>query len=139
MLKIALIACSLLCLAGGLSLAAALIGEPGGSPIVAYFAAAAVLIQGGYTLFLLAGAADRWRTVLMTLFVAGEVGAAIVGSLALVSGIIFNINPPNADHEFGPMMLGAFMAIHGFVALAWVARTFDFRVFARDGAITPRG
>jgi len=138
MLKIALIACSLLSLAGGLSLAAALIGEPGGSPIVAYFAAAAVLIQGGYTLFLLVRVAARWRTVLMTVFTTGEVGAAIVGSLALVSGIIFNLNPHRPECELGPMMLGAFMAAHAFVGLAWAARTFDFRVFARDGATTLR-
>ncbi|MDQ3697006.1 MAG: hypothetical protein M3373_03125 [Gemmatimonadota bacterium] len=124
MLRIALAAASVVNVAAGVAIFISLVLHRGpGIPTVAYLAALTVVIQGAYTLLCLAAGGSRRAAPLWSLLIAGETAAVIVGAIAASTGVLYNLNPRNGDHEFGPMMLGAIMFVQAALALAFAART----------------
>jgi len=94
-----------------------------GMPIIVVFVALALLIQGGFTLGHLRGLWRQWN-----LFVAGEAAAALVGGVAILQGVLYNLHPTNGDYEFGPLMAATLMTIQATLGLILVARSGEFRV-----------
>ena len=99
MVRLALILASIANVAAGLGLGALWFKfrHDSGMPIVVLFVALSLLIQGGFTLGHLRGVWKQWGLPSFSLFVAGEGAAALVGALAILQGVIYNINPTNGD------------------------------------------
>src|SRR6185436_4802663 len=75
-----------------------------GMPIVVLFVAVSLVIQG---LFTIGHIEHFWKRVGVPssqLFVAGESAAALVGGMAILQGILYNLHPVNGDYEFGPLL-----------------------------------
>lgn len=125
MLRIALILASIANIATGVGLGALWFKfrhDPG-MPIIVLFVALALFIQGGLTLGHLRGLWRHWN-----LFVAGEACAALVGSVAILHGVLYNLNPTNGDYEFGPLMAATLMTIQASLGLIFTARSRELRV-----------
>jgi hypothetical protein len=97
-----------------------------GMPIVVLFVALSLLIQGGFTLGHLRGVWKQWGLPSFSLFVAGEGAAALVGALAILQGVIYNLNPTNGDYEFGPLMAATLMTTQATIGLIFAARSPEF-------------
>jgi hypothetical protein len=125
MLRIALILTSIVNVAAGLGLGALWFkfrNDPG-MPIVVLFIALALLTQGGFTLGHLRGLWRQW-----SLFAAGESAAALVGGLAIIQGVIYNLSPTNGDYEWGPLMAATLMTTQATLGLIYVARSGELGV-----------
>jgi len=97
-----------------------------GMPIVVLFVALSLLIQGGFTLGHLRGVWKQWGLPSFSLFVAGEGAAALVGALAILQGVIYNLNPTNGDYEFGPLMAATLMTTQATIGLIFAASSGEF-------------
>lgn len=125
MLRLALILASIANVAAGLGLAGLWFKfrhDPG-MPIVVVFVALSLFIQGGFTLGHLRGLWRQWG-----LFAAGESAAALVGGLAIIQGVIYNLNPVNGDYEWGPLMAATLTTTQATLGLIYVARSREFGV-----------
>jgi hypothetical protein len=120
LLFIALVVLSLFAIGGSGVLATAIAIDPAGSWPSAYIAGGALLLQGVFTLFLISSASRRWRAGLDVVFIAGEITAAVVGSAALVSSILYNLST-RGEYEFAPVTLAGIMFVHAAVGLVWAA------------------
>lgn len=125
MVRIALIFASATNIAAGLGLGALWFKfrhDPG-MPIVVLFVALSLFIQGVFTLGHLRGLWKQW-----TLFVAGESAAALVGAVAILQGVIYNLQPTNGDYEFGPLMAATLITTQATIGLIFAARSGEFGV-----------
>ncbi|MDP9200705.1 MAG: hypothetical protein M3P26_02065 [Gemmatimonadota bacterium] len=125
MLRIALILASIANVAAGLGLAGLWFKfrhDPG-MPIVVLFVAGSLFIQGGFTLGHLRGLWRQWN-----LFVAGEGAAALVGAVAILQGVIYNLHPTNGDYEWGPLIAATLMTTQATIGLIFAARSGEFGV-----------
>ena len=130
MLRIALFLASLANIAAGLGLGALWFkfrNDPG-MPIVVLGAALALVIQGGFTIGHLQGLWKRWGLPSFSLFVAGEGAAALVGAVAILQGVIYNLRPINGDYELGPLMAATLMTTQANLGLIFAARSGEFGV-----------
>ena len=128
MVRIALILTSIANIAAGLGLGGLWFkfrNDPG-MPIVVLFVALSLCIQGGFTLGHLRGVWKQWGLPSFSLFVAGEGAAALVGALAILQGVIYNLNPTNGDYEFGPLTAATLMTIQATIGLIFAARSGEF-------------
>ena len=128
MVRIALILASIANIAAGLGLGGLWFkfrNDPG-MPIVVLFVALSLFIQGGFTLGHLRGVWKQWGLPSFSLFVAGEGAAALVGALAILQGVIYNLNPTNGDYEFGPLMAATLMTTQATIGLIFAARSGEF-------------
>lgn len=125
MVRIALIFASATNIAAGLGLGALWLKYRGedGMPVVVLFVALSLFIQGVFTLGHLRGLWKQW-----TLFVAGESAAALVGAVAILQGVIYNLQPTNGDYEFGPLMAATLMTTQATIGLIFAARSGEFGV-----------
>jgi hypothetical protein len=94
-----------------------------GMPIVVLFVALSLLVQGGFTLGHLRGVWRHW-----SLFVAGESAAALVGGIAILQGVLYNLHPTNGDYEFGPLLAATLMTTQATIGLILAARSGEFGV-----------
>ena len=130
MLRIALILASIANIAGGIGLGALWFKfrhDPG-MPIVVLFVALSLFIQGGFTLGHVRGLWRQWGLPSFSLFVAGEFAAALIGAVAILQGVIYNLRPINGDYEFGPMTAATLMTIQATIGLIFAARSGEFGV-----------
>jgi len=99
-------------------------------PIVVLFVAVSLVIQG---LFTIGHIEHFWKRVGVPssqLFVAGESAAALVGGMAILQGILYNLHPVNGDYEFGPLLAATLMSTQATLGLVFAARSDAFRVVA---------
>jgi hypothetical protein len=125
MLRIALVLASIANLAAGLGLGALWFkfrNDPG-MPIVVLLVALSLFIQGGFTLGHARGLWKQWG-----LLAAGESAAALVGGLAIIHGVIYNLNPTNGDYEWGPLMAATLMTTQATLGLIYAAHSGEFGV-----------
>lgn len=130
MVRIALILASIANIAAGLGLGGLWFKfrHDSGMPIVVLFVALSLLIQSGFTLGHLRGVWKQWGLPSFSLFVAGEGAAALVGGVAILQGVIYNLNPTNGDYEFGPLMAATLMTTQATIGLIFAARSQEFGV-----------
>jgi hypothetical protein len=123
MLKTALVSLSIIVCAFGLFLTGAYFFDnvEGGIPMIALFTGLALMIQGSFTIGWAGGAFDSWKEWATQLFVSGEVASVLAGGLAAVQGFLYNMHPRHGDLEFGPMILGVFMAAQAIVGLIYAS------------------
>jgi hypothetical protein len=94
-----------------------------GMPTVVLFVALSLFIQGAFTLGHLRGLWRQWG-----LFIAGEMAAALIGGIAIIQGVIYNLNPTNGDYEWGPLMAATLLATQATLGLIYAARSGEFGV-----------
>lgn len=94
-----------------------------GMPIVVLFVALSLFVQGVFTIGQLGGIWKRWRIPSFQLFVIGESAAALVGGMAILQGVIYNLNPINGDYEFGPVLAATLMSTQAAIGLVYAARS----------------
>jgi hypothetical protein len=129
-LRIALILASIANIAAGIGLSALWFKfrHDSGMPIVVLFVALSLFIQGGFTLGHVRGLWRQWGLPSFPLFVAGESAAALIGAVAILQGVIYNLRPINGDYEFGPMTAATLMTIQATIGLIFAARSGEFGV-----------
>jgi len=128
MLRPSLILSSLANIAAGLGLATLWYQsrhDPG-MPLIVLFVALALLVQGAFTLGHVEGLWKRWRIPSFQLFVTGEAGAALIGGVAILQGVLYNLRPVNGDYEFGPMLAATLMTTQAAIGLVFAARSDGF-------------
>ena len=125
MLRIALILASIANIAASVGLGTLWFKfrDDPGMPIIVLLVALSLFIQGAFTLGHLRGLWRHWN-----LFVAGEAAAALVGSVAILHGVVYNLQPTNGDYEFGPLTAAMLMTVQATLGLIFTARSGDFRV-----------
>ena len=97
-----------------------------GMPIVVLFVALSLFVQGVFTMGQLAGLWKQWGIPSFQLFVIGESAAALVGGVAILQGVIYNLHPINGDYEFGPLLAATLMATQAAIGLVYAARSGEF-------------
>lgn len=125
MLRLALILTSVVNVAAGLGLAGLWFkfrNDPG-MPIFPLLIGLALFVQGAFTLGHLRGLWRQW-----TLFVTGESAAALVGGVAILQGVLYNLNPTNGDYEWGPLMAATFLTTQATLGLIFAARSGEIGV-----------
>ena len=96
-----------------------------GMPIVVLLVALSLFIQGMFTLGHLRGLWKRWGIPSFLLFVTGESAAALVGGVAILHGVLYNLQPINGDYEFGPLLAATFMTTQAAIGLVFAARSWE--------------
>ncbi len=92
-------------------------GATDDTPLVVLALGIGMLIQAGYTLAFTAGllaAIEPWSSRAL---LAGQTVALLVGSFGFLSSALYNISPTGGDYEYGPMAVGAMIALHAAVTL----------------------
>ena len=130
MLRIVLFLTSLINIAAGVGLGALWFKfrDDPGMPVVVLGVALSLVIQGGFTIGHLQGVWKRLGVASFSLFVAGEGAAALVGAVAILQGVIYNLRPINGDYEFGPLMAATLMTTQATIGLIFAARSGEFGV-----------
>ena len=128
MVRIALILASIANITAGLGLGGLWFKfrHDAGMPIVVLFVALSLFVQGGFTLGHLRGVWKQWGLPSFSLFVVGEAAAALVGALAILQGVIYNLHPINGDYEFGPLTAATLMTTQATIGLIFAARSPGF-------------
>ena len=125
MLRLALILTSVVNVAAGLGLAGLWFkfrNDPG-MPIFPLLVGLSLFAQGAFTLGHLRGLWRQW-----TLFVTGESAAALFGGVAILQGVIYNLNPTNGDYEWGPLMAATLLTTQATLGLIFAARSGEIGV-----------
>lgn len=130
MLRFVLILASIANVAAGLGLGGLWFKfrHDSGMPVVVLLVGLSLVVQGGFTLGHLRGLWRQWGLPSFSLFTAGEVAAALVGAVAILQGVIYNLRPVNGDYEFGPLTAATLMTIQATIGLIFVARSGEFGV-----------
>lgn len=130
MLRLSLIITSLANSGAGVGLAALWYRyrhDPG-MPIIVLFVALSLFIQGGFTLGHIEGLWKRWGIPSFQFFITGESAAALVGAVAILQGVLYNLQPVNGDYEFGPLLAATLMTTQATIGLVYAARKNGFGV-----------
>jgi hypothetical protein len=99
-----------------------------GMPIIVLFVALSLFIQGGFTLGHIDGLWKRWGIPSFQFFITGESAAALVGAVAILQGVLYNLQPVNGDYEFGPLLAATLMTTQATLGLVYAARKNGFGV-----------
>jgi len=99
-----------------------------GMPVVVLFVGLSLFIQGVYTLGHVNGLWKRLGIPSFQLFIAGESAAALVGGVAILQGVIYNLQPVNGDYELGPLLAATIMTTQATIGLVYAARHNGFGV-----------
>ncbi len=89
------------------------------TPLVVAALGVGLLIQAGYTLAYMAGALDALEPWSLRALLVGQTVAVLVGFFGFVASALYNVDPPAGDHEYGPLTIGALIAMQASVAL-WI-------------------
>ncbi len=128
MLRLALTAASVANAAAGAGLASMWyrFRHDDGMPVIVLFVALSLFVQGVFTLGQLRGLWKTWGLPSFQLFVIGESAAALVGGVAILQGVLYNLHPINGDYEFGPLFAATFMTTQATIGLVHAARNWEF-------------
>lgn len=96
-----------------------------GMPVVVLFVALSLFIQGAFSLGHLRGLWKRWGIPSFLLFVAGESAAALVGGVAILQGVLYNLHPVNGDYELGPLLAATLMTTQATIGLVYAASRWE--------------
>ena len=99
-----------------------------GMPFVVLFIALSLIVQGGFTLGHMRGIWKGWGLPSLSLFVTGETAAVLVGGVAILQGVIYNLNPVNGDYEWGPLTAATLLTTQATLGLIFTARSNEFGV-----------
>jgi hypothetical protein len=77
----------------------------------------ALLVQGSYTVAFMSGALRSHHEVARRAQLAGSTLALVAGTVGFAAGLLANIDPVNADPEYGPMTIALLIAGHGLFSL----------------------
>ncbi|GAC1413265.1 MAG: hypothetical protein NVSMB53_10690 [Gemmatimonadaceae bacterium] len=129
-LRLALIVASVANAVAGVGLASLWDGlrHDNGMPLVVLFVALSLFVQGAFTIGHLRGLWKHWRIPSFHLFVAGELVAALVGGLAILQGVLYNLHPTNGDYELGSVLAATLVTTQAAIGLIYVARSAEFTV-----------
>ena len=97
-------------------------------PILVLLVALSLFVQGAFTLGELTGSWKRWGSLTFHLFVMGEVAAALIGGVAILQGVLYNLHPINGDYEFGPLLAATLMTTQATLGLVYAARKPEFGI-----------
>ncbi len=89
------------------------------TPLVVAALGVGLLIQAGYTLAYMAGALDALEPWSLRALLVGQTVAVLIGFFGFVASALYNVDPPAGDHEYGPLTIGALIAVQASVAL-WI-------------------
>lgn len=90
-------------------------------PIVAALSAV-LLVQGVFTMVLIAGGFDRYRVRARHLQLVGSTLALVVGMVGVLNGLVTNLAAGNVDQEGGPLTIALLLGIHGCFSILAFAR-----------------
>jgi uncharacterized membrane protein HdeD (DUF308 family) len=76
-----------------------------------------LLVQGSYTIAFISGTLRSHHEVARRAQLGGSILALVAGTVGFAAGLFANINPVNADPEYGPMTIALLIAGHGFFSL----------------------
>src|SRR4051812_36741406 len=99
-----------------------------GMPIIVLFVGLSLFIQAAFTLGYIQGMWTRLRIPSFQLFITGEAAAALVGGVAILQGVLYNLQPVNGDYEFGPLLAATLMTTQATIGLVYAARSDGFAV-----------
>jgi hypothetical protein len=99
-----------------------------GMPIVVLLVAFSLFVQGAFTMGHLRGLWKEWGLPSFQLFLVGESAAALVGGLAILEGVFYNLHPTNGDYELGPLVAATFMTTQATIGLVYAALSAEFTV-----------
>jgi hypothetical protein len=102
-----------------------------GMPIILLFVGLCLFIQAAFTLGFIEGLWTRFRIPALQLFITGEAAAALVGGIAILQGVLYNLHPVNGDYEFGPLLAATLMTTQATFGLIYAARSDAFRVHGK--------
>ncbi|MDQ6768444.1 MAG: hypothetical protein M3Z54_00455 [Gemmatimonadota bacterium] len=133
MLGVALVLTSLANVAAGIGLGSLWyqFQHDDGMPIAVLLVALSLVVQGGFTIGHLRGWWVRWGIPGFSLFVIGESAAALVGGIAILQGVVYNLHPISGDHEFGPMLAATLMTTQATIGLIHIARSGELGIRKR--------
>ena len=94
------------------------------TPLVVPALGVGLLIQAGYTLAYMAGVLDTLEPWSQRALLAGQTVAVLVGFFGFVTSAVYNVDPPGGDYEYGPLTVGARIAMQASVAL-WIFAVQD--------------
>lgn len=77
----------------------------------------ALLVQGSYTVAFISGALRSHHEVARRAQLGGSTLALVAGTIGFAAGLLANIDPVNADPEYGPMTIALLIAGHGLFSL----------------------
>lgn len=87
------------------------------TPAVVVALGIGMLVQAGYTVAYLAGLLDRFEPWALRALIAGQTVALLVGGFGFISSTLHNLDPPGGDPEYGPLTVGALIALQAAVTL----------------------
>jgi hypothetical protein len=125
LVRLALFVASLINLAAGIAIGSLWyrFRNDDGMPVIVLFVGLALFIQGAYTLGYLGGLWRRRGIPSFQLLVLGESAAALVGGVAILQGVLYNLHPINGDYEFGPLLAATLMTTQAAIGLVYAARS----------------
>ena len=88
-----------------------------GTPMVVLALALGMLAQGGYTLAYLAGVLEAFEPWSLRALLAGQTVALVAGLVGFASSALYNLNPAGGDYEYGPLTVGALIALQAAATL----------------------
>ena len=115
-MKVAISALSILNVAVGLGLMVLYTSESS-PPMIVLVLSIALLVQGSYTLAFVSGALRSHHDIARHLQLGGSALALVAGTVGFLSGFLANIDPVNADPEYGPMAVSLLIVAHGLASL----------------------
>ena len=76
-----------------------------------------LLVQGSYTIAFISGTLRSHQEVARRAQLGGSMLAFVAGTVGFSVGLLANIDPVNADPEYGPMTIALLIAGHGLFSL----------------------
>jgi hypothetical protein len=136
MLRLVLIIASIANATAGLALAGLWYSfrHDEGMPVIVLFVGLSLLVQGAFTITEMRGLWKRWGNISFQLFVTGEAAAALVGGVAILQGVLYNLHPINGDYEFGPLTAATLMTTQATIGLVYAARNSALQLRGRSSA-----
>jgi hypothetical protein len=77
----------------------------------------ALLVQGAFTIAFVSGALRSHQEVARRVQLGGSTLALVAGTGGFAVGLLVNLDPVNADPEYGPMTIALLIAGHGLFSL----------------------
>ncbi|MFL5566771.1 MAG: hypothetical protein ACJ79B_03715 [Gemmatimonadaceae bacterium] len=128
MVRLSLVLASLVNIAAGIGLGFLWFNfrHDEGMPIIVLLVALSLFVQGGFTIGHLNGLWQRSGLPSFPLFLTGEAAAALIGGIAILQGVLYNLQPVNGDYEFGPLLAATLMSTQATIGLVFAARDPQF-------------